>query len=426
MLGYVDPAKVGLLGWKSLSARSALIAVLATGLAALSGAVQQASAQDIVASERGPIRVDTLVEGLRHPWGFDFLPDGSMVVTERQGRLNWVAAESYDVARIDGLPPIADGGQGGLMDVAVDPDFAANQTLYLTFSEAGSGGVGTSAVRARLVGLESGAPQLQDVEVIFRMAPKSRGGRHFGSRVVIAPDGTLFITLGDRGDPDRSQDPGDHAGSVIRINKDGSVPDDNPYLGQAGYLPELWSIGHRNIQGADIDPDTGLLWTVEHGARGGDEINQPQPGLNYGWPIISYGRQYSGGKIGIGSSAEGYEQPNFYWDPSIAPSGLAVYDGDLFPEWRGDLLVGALKFQLLSRLEREADTMVKNSCCKAIMGASVRSRSDQMVPSILQQMPETAKFCGYPRRATRKAGNRLTAIKRAMSLVNQIRTKLMT
>ena len=196
-----------------------------------------------------------------------------------------------------------------------------------------------------------GAARLEDVKVLASMNRKTSGGRHFGSRIVPAPDGTLFVTLGDRGEEDRAQDPQDHAGSVLRVAADGSIPSDNPFADGGQALPEIWSTGHRNIQGAAIEPETGVLWTVEHGARGGDEINIPQAGKNYGWPVISYGRHYSGLSIGVGTEAEGYEQPVHYWDPSIAPSGMAFYTGDAVPQWRGDLFVGALKDQLISRLE---------------------------------------------------------------------------
>jgi glucose/arabinose dehydrogenase len=200
---------------------------------------------------------------------------------------------------------------------------------------------------------DGASANLQDVEVIFSMNKKTGAGQHFGSRIVFNPDGTIFVTTGDRGDGQRAQDMQDHAGAVLRVNPDGSIPEDNPYAEGADALPEIWSKGHRNLQSAVWDPVTDALWTVEHGARGGDEVNRPQPGKNYGWPVISYGRHYSGAAIGEGTEAPGYEQPVYYWDPSIAPSGLAVYQGEMFPEWEGDFLVGALKFQLVSRLERD-------------------------------------------------------------------------
>jgi glucose/arabinose dehydrogenase len=246
---------------------------------------------------------------------------------------------------------VAARGQGGLLDVAVSPDFATDGLVYFSFSQPGEGGAGTAAARARLV-RDGAAARLEDVDVIFSMARKTRATRHFGSRLAFAPDGTLFVTTGDRGDGRRAQDMGDHAGAVLRINPDGGMPADNPM--PSGWLPELWSKGHRNIQGAAFDLLTKALVTVEHGARGGDEINRIEAGRNYGWPVISYGTHYSGDPIGVGTAAEGYEQPLHYWDPSIAPSGMAVYEGEMFPEWKGDLLVGSLKFEYLARLDRDA------------------------------------------------------------------------
>jgi glucose/arabinose dehydrogenase len=297
-----------------------------------------------------PVDADTVASGLRHPWGLDFLPDGGAIVTERPGRMRLIAADGALSDPIDGVPKVVARGQGGLLDVAIAPDFAGTGTIFFTYSEPGEGGQGTALARARLV-RDSGSARLEDVEVIFRMARKTGTTHHFGSRVVVMPDGTLMVTTGDRGQGKRAQDVEDSAGAVIRINADGSVPRDNPR--PDGWLPELWSKGHRNIQSAAYDPVTRGLITVEHGARGGDEVNRPEAGKNYGWPVISYGVDYSGAKIGVGTAAPGYEQPLFYWDPSIAPSGLAVYDGDMFPEWRGDVLVGSLKFALLSRLDRD-------------------------------------------------------------------------
>lgn len=299
------------------------------------------------------VEAKAIVTGLDHPWGLDFLPDGSVLITERSGRLLLMTAER-EILPVSGLPKLAVGGQGGLLDVAASPNFSNNGLIYLSFSEPGRGGSGTAVVSGRL-NVTGGKARLADVDTIFSMTPKSRGGRHFGSRLVFHPDGTLFITTGDRGERDRAQDFDDHAGAVIRINPDGSIPDDNPFANDEKTLPEIWSKGHRNPQGATFDPVTETVWVVEHGARGGDELNQPQAGRNYGWPVISYGRHYSGFKIGVGTEAPGYEQPVWYWDPSIAPSGLAVYQGEMFPEWNGDFFVGALKFRLLSRLDRGAD-----------------------------------------------------------------------
>jgi glucose/arabinose dehydrogenase len=300
-------------------------------------------------------RVETLTNGLEHAWGLAFLPDGDFLVTERPGRLRLVRADGTLVEEpIAGLPEIRAQGQGGLLDVALHPGFADNRLVYFSFNEPGPGGAGTAVARGRLDGM-----RLRDVEVIFRLLPKSATGFHFGSRLVFDRDGYLFVTLGDRGDRDRSQDLGDHAGSVIRIHDDGRVPADNPFVGQAGAKPEIYSYGHRNIQGAALNPADGRLWTHEHGPQGGDEINLPEPGVNYGWPVITYGVNYGiGTPIGEGTSGPGMAQPIYQWTPSIAPSGMAFYDGEAFPAWRGDLFVGALKFRLLVRLEIEGNRVV--------------------------------------------------------------------
>lgn len=304
-------------------------------------------------TEKGAIRVDIVAGGLDHPWAMAMLPDGSMLVTERKGRL-W-RLKNGARTEITGLPVVAAFGQGGLLDIAADEDFAISRRLWLTYSEPGPGGASTALAAATLA---AGADRLENLERLFVMAKKTRTDYHFGSRVVLAPDGKLFVTTGDRGERQRAQDFFDHAGAVIRLNRDGSVPADNPFADGSKGLPQLWSKGHRNLQGAAWDKARGLLWTLEHGAMGGDEINAPEPGKNYGWPVISYGLNYDGSKIGIGTAAPGYEQPAYYWDPSIAPSGLAVYDGSLFPQWQGDLFVGALKYQMLVRLDVEDGRIV--------------------------------------------------------------------
>lgn len=294
------------------------------------------------------IEVTSIAEGLENPWSVEVLPDGAFIVTERPGRMRII--RDGEVGRpLGGLPRIAAVGQGGLLDLALSPDFAESRRLFFTAAAPGPGGQGTAVFSARLSANER---RLEDVRRIFLMNKLTGAGQHFGSRIAVAADGSLFFGIGDRGEPDRAQDPADHAGKILRINEDGTPSSANP-AGQA--LPEVWSSGHRNPQGIVIDPADNRLYTVEHGARGGDEINAPEAGNNYGWPIISYGKHYSGAEIGIGQSADGYEQPLHYWDPSIAPGALAIYRGAMFPEWEGDFLVAALKYQLIARIERNDD-----------------------------------------------------------------------
>lgn len=294
------------------------------------------------------IEVTSIADGLENPWSVEVLPDGAFIVTERPGRMRII--RDGEVGRpLGGLPRIAAVGQGGLLDLALSPDFAESRRLFFTAAAPGPGGQGTAVFSARLSANER---RLEDVRRIFLMNKLTGAGQHFGSRIAVAADGSLFFGIGDRGDPDRAQDPADHAGKILRINADGTPSSANP-AGQA--LPEVWSSGHRNPQGIVIDPADNRLYTVEHGARGGDEINAPEAGNNYGWPVISYGKHYSGAEIGIGQSADGYEQPLHYWDPSIAPGALAIYRGAMFPEWEGDFLVAALKYQLIARIERNDD-----------------------------------------------------------------------
>ncbi|MEZ5791982.1 MAG: PQQ-dependent sugar dehydrogenase [Nitratireductor sp.] len=325
------------------SIRNALVISALT--ACLAGSPAWAQVHD---TQGGRIKVETIASGLNHPWGMAMLPDGSMLVTERDGRLIHIRGDAAKA--VSGLPEIAARGQGGLLDVVIDEDFATSRRLWFTWSERGQGGFSTALSTATLSADDSA---LENVEKIFVMARKTTTGHHFGSRIVLAPDGKLFMTMGERGDANRAQDYFDHAGSVVRLNRDGSVPADNPFADGKSGLPEIWSKGHRNPQGAAWNNAEDRLWTVEHGAAGGDEINRPEPGLNYGWPVISYGVNYNGTPIGKGSSAPGYEQPVYYWDPSIAPSGMAFYNGTLFPQWQGNLFVGALKYQMLVRMEVE-------------------------------------------------------------------------
>jgi glucose/arabinose dehydrogenase len=288
-------------------------------------------------------KVTTFASGLEHPWGLAFLPDGRALVTERPGRLRIVGRDGRLSAPLAGVPRVYAQGQGGLLDVTLDPQFARNNVIYLSYAEPGTGGAGTAVARARLT-----SAGLADVRVIYRQQPKVGGGAHFGSRLVFRRDGTLFITQGDRlRHSAQAQNLGSGIGKIMRINTDGSIPRDNPFAGRA-----IWSYGHRNVQSAALHPATGALWTVEHGARGGDELNHPAAGKNYGWPIITYGVAYSGLKIGEGITAKaGMEQPVYYWDPVIAPSGMLFYTGDAYPGWKNSLFVGSLKPGALVRLE---------------------------------------------------------------------------
>jgi len=315
------------------------------------------TARETIPTQEVIVDVEVLASGLDHPWGVEPLPDGAILVTERSGALRMLRDGEMS-APITGLPEIAAEGQGGLLDIALANDFAGSRTIFLSYSTSGPGGLGTAIARARLSEDETA---LSDVVEIFRMNRFSEVDRHFGSRIAVAEDGTLFFSIGDRGEDERAQNFGDHAGAVLRIAADGAIPADNPFApkdpnAKGDEAAALWSKGHRNPQGLDIDRKTGVLYSVEHGARGGDEVNRPEPGRNYGWPEISYGRHYTGAEIGIGTAADGFEQPVHYWDPSIAPGGMAVYRGEMFPEWDGDLLVAALKFQMLVRLDLDEET----------------------------------------------------------------------
>ncbi|MGE0117797.1 MAG: PQQ-dependent sugar dehydrogenase [Dongiaceae bacterium] len=310
---------------------------------------------------------------LENPWGLAFLPDGRMLVTERPGRLRIAAPDGRLSEPLADVPEVLDRGQGGLLDVTLDPAFATNSTIYLSYSEPGSDGAGTAVARARLT--DGG---LQDVAVIFRQQPKVDARIHYGSRLVFARDGTLFVTLGDRGMRAQAQNLQSHLGKVVRIDTNGGIPSNNPFAGRADALPEIWSYGHRNVQGAALDPATGQLWTVEHGARGGDEINRPEAGRNYGWPVITYGVDYSGARIGEGTAKPGMEQPIHYWDLSIAPSGMTFYTGDAFPAWRGDLFVGSLKFGYLARLDIEDGRIVREE--RLLEGLDERVRDVRQGP----------------------------------------------
>lgn len=295
----------------------------------------------------GQTQLTTVAGGLANPWGLAFLPDGRMLVSEREGQLRIVGPDGKPSPPIANLPAVAARGQGGLLDVLLDPAFASNHTLYLSYAEAGEGGSGTAVARATL---DPARLALSDLRVIYRQTPKVSGNGHFGNRMLFGTDGLLYISLGDRQKFDPAQDPQQSLGKVVRIRPDGSLPPDNPFAGKTGWLPEIFTLGHRNPQGMTLEPGSSRIWVAEHGARGGDEINLLVPGTNYGWPVISYGRHYTGLKIGEGSEKSGMAQPVCYWDPSIAPGNIAFYSGDKAPAWRGNLFVAALKDQAVYRL----------------------------------------------------------------------------
>ncbi len=305
--------------------------------------------------------VVTVSEGLVNPWGLAFLPDGRMLVTERPGRLRVVSADGKQLSEpVAGLPPVDARGQGGLLDVALDPAFQKNQLIYWSYAEPGQNVNNTAVARGRLV--DGAAPTVENVQVIFHQAPSLNSPLHFGGRLVFNRDGTLFVTLGDRSITEgrmQSQRLDGLLGKIVRLNSDGSVPKDNPFVGKAGERPEIWSYGHRNVQAATLHPTTGELWEVEHGTRGGDELNVARKGKDYGWPTIAYGIEYQGGPItGSIQQKEGMEQPRYYWDPVIAPSGMVFYTGKLFPAWRDSLFIGGMGSLNLVRLTLKGEQVV--------------------------------------------------------------------
>ena len=318
-----------------------------------------------IKSEEHSFRVVKVVEGLDHPWSLAFLPDGRLLVTERPGRLRTVTNGKLDAAPVEGLPQVTQHGQGGLFDVVLHPDFAKNSLIYFAYAGRGDDGVGTELARGRFAG-----NRLENVQVLFRQSPKGTRGQHFGGRIVFDRAGFVYLTLGDRGEMQRAQRPDDHAGSVIRLHDDGRVPRDNPFAGKAGWKPEKFTLGNRNMQGAALHPQTGMLWTHEHGPQGGDEVNVIRAGFNYGWPVITYGVNYGiGTRIGEGSAKAGMAQPIHYWVPSIAPSGMAFYAGERFPNWKGNLFVGALRDQMLVRLVLDGEKVVKEErLLKGVLG----------------------------------------------------------
>ncbi len=341
---------------------------LTTALAAAAGLAAPAAQ-----AQAGAVTTEVVARGLQNPWGLAFIGNGRMLVTERPGRMRVVAPDGSLGEPLAGVPQVDVVGQGGLLDVTTDRDFARNRTLYFCYAEpaASGGGNSTALASARL---SDDATRLEGVKVIFSQRPKVSSRAHFGCRIVQARDGNLFLTLGDRfSRMADAQTLDNHLGKVVRIKPDGSVPPDNPFVGRAGALPEIWSLGHRNLQGAALAAD-GRLWTGEHGPQGGDEINRPEAGKNYGWPVITYGENYGGGPIGEGLTAKpGLEQPLHYWVPSIAPAGMAFVHSDRYGKaWRGNLLVGSLKFRYLARLELDGTRVRREEKLLPTLGQRVR------------------------------------------------------
>lgn len=324
------------MGWPRIAAAICLLSVFSPPIAA------------------ADVQAVKVVDGLNHPWSMVFLPDGETLVSERSGSLRRIQHGKLLDATVSGLPKIEEHGQGGLLGLALHPRFAENRWLYFAFAGKGKDGYSTHLARGQY---QDG--KLDNVQELFAATPKSDAGQHFGGRIVFDPTGFLYLSLGDRGERDNAQDLGNHAGSLIRLHDDGRIPADNPFLNTPGALPEIWDYGHRNIQGMAVHPATGQIWTCEHGPQGGDEVNLERAGANCGWPVITYGEEYGGGEVGAGITEKaGMEQPVLYWTPSIAPSGMTFYTGDKYPGWQGNLFVGALKFQRVSRLTLDGDRFV--------------------------------------------------------------------
>lgn len=327
--------------------------------AALAAATLAPAVAQTFPSSAGELKVETVASGLAHPWSLAFLPDGRMLVTERPGRLRIVTRDGKLSPPAANVPGVFASGQGGLLDVILDRSFARNRTIYFCYAEPADGGARTAMARARLA--EDGAPRLEDVQVIFRQQGPLSRGNHFGCRIVQMPDETLFLTTGEHfTQREYAQTLDNHLGKLIRVRPDGSAPADNPFVGRADARPEIYSYGHRNMQGLALNPTSGRIWEQEHGPRGGDEINIPRPGGNYGWPLVSFGVNYDGTPVGTGKTeGPGLEPPVWHWTPSIAPSGMTFYTGSLFPAWKGSLFNGALAAQMLVRLELDGDKVVR-------------------------------------------------------------------
>lgn len=348
--------------------RRTALTVAGAGLLAAACAAPSVAQNATFESRDHEFRVVTVAEGLEHPWGLAFLPDGRKLVTERPGRLRIVEADGGLLPDpVPGAPEVVASGQGGLLDIALHPAFEENGLVYFTYAGRVPEGVTTQVARARFDG-----ERLHDLERIFSADAARSGGRHFGSRLVFDREGYLWISVGDRGEADMAQDPSNHIGTTLRLRDDGSLPDDNPFVGREGYRPEIWSYGHRNAQGMTLHPETGVVWQHEHGPRGGDEINIPEAGLNYGWPVTTHGTAYSGLPVGVGPEAPGMEPPLLHWTPSIAPSGMAFYSGEEFPAWQGDLFVGGLALPQLRRVVMEGDEIVDEEALLEEMRARIR------------------------------------------------------
>ncbi|WP_414675670.1 PQQ-dependent sugar dehydrogenase [Methyloceanibacter sp.] len=349
--------------------RNLVLRARTVGLGALAAVAlmsQPCFAEDkTIETKTGKIVVSTVARGLEHPWGLAFLPDGRMLVTERPGRLRIVTNDGAVSAPLKGVPEVFAQGQGGLLDVALDPDFATNRLVYLSYSEPGEGGAGTAVARGKLS--DDG---LEGVEVIFRQEPKVDGGNHFGGRLAFAPDGKLFVTLGERFKFTPAQDLSTDLGKIVRINPDGSVPQDNPFAGKEGVRAEIWSYGHRNPQGAAINPKTGELWESEFGPKGGDEVNIPEAGKNYGWPVVSWGDNYDGTPIARPPTHPEFADAIAHWNPVISPSGIMFYTGDAIPAWKDDLLLAGLSSQSIVRLTIDGETVTGEE--RIPMGERVR------------------------------------------------------
>lgn len=343
---------------------SAIAAITVVGLPLFADSPVHAQAQR-VATQAGPITVETVASGLVHPWGMAFLPDGRALVTERPGRLRILKQDGTLSEPLAGTPEVVARGQGGLLDVALDPNFKDNRLVYLSFAEPGGGGASTALGRGMLAD-----NRIEGFAVIFRQEPKVSGPNHFGGRIVFAPDGKLFLTTGERYKFEPAQDVSSHLGKIVRINPDGSTPQDNPSLRLSGAKPEIWSYGHRNIQAAAINPQSGALWVAEMGPRGGDELNLPEPGRNYGWPLVSWGTHYDGSDIPDPPTRPEFADAIKQWTPVISPSGMIFYTGDLFPAWRGNALIGSLTRRALVRLAVDASNVVGEEIIP--LGARIR------------------------------------------------------